>query len=133
MFAEVNIVQRPVRRSQSHPRFGANVPLVVVIVQDFGHHVGRNGEFLYDIFIARSPVFGGVEWPVLDEVPDRNRVLVALQSPDEDDKVVRLHPSLVVATVGAIVFRECRGDGIISSVGGSWEDGSAVAHVVRVV
>jgi len=110
------------------------VPLIVVIVQDFGHHEGRDGELLDDGFIGGSPVFGGRPRSVVttpfEEVRRLLRFGVARQRVEEDE-VGRLHPRLVIAAVRSVEFCEFLGDWVVSSVGGRWEDGTAgVAHFV---
>ena len=109
-------------------------PLVVVIVQDFGHHVARDGEFLDDRFIGGSPVFGGRPRSVVttpfEEVRRLLRFGVARQRVEEDE-VHPLHPRFVLAAVRSVEFCEFLGDWVVSSVGGRWEDGTAgVAHFV---
>ena len=110
-------------------------PLVVIVVQDFRHHEGRDGEFLDDGFIGGSPVDEGAfegdgrpEGAVFEEFSSRNGAVV-VRGPVEEDEIHRFLPGLVVGAVRPVEFSEFCCDRVVSGVGGCWEDGSA--HFVR--
>jgi len=108
-------------------------PVVVIIVKDFGHHEGRDGEFLDDGFIFGSPVYeGGIgaDGAVL-EVVHRLLRFSEVRCPGEYDEVHRFHPGFVVGAVRSVEFGEFCCDRVADSVGGRREDGAAcVAHLV---